>query len=86
MSQRTENANTEFWKRWLMLPQVPAFTVSVREKFIFKKRGDPALKVTGDGRGQVGHSQCELVPVLAHFPVLIVNLSILNYLNNKDFS
>ena len=46
-----------------------------------KKRGDPALKVTDDGRGQLGQMQRELVPVLACFPV-----SILNLLNNKDFS
>ena len=66
---------------------MPAFTVSVREKFILKKkRGNPALKVTDDDRGQLGHLQHELVPVLARFPVLIVNLSIWNYLNNKDFS
>ena len=66
---------------------MPAFAVSVGEKFIIKrKRGDPALKVTDDGRGQLGHLQLELGPVLACFPVLIVNLSILNHLNNKDFS
>ena len=58
---------------------MPAFTVSVGEKFIILK--DPALKVTDDGRGQLGHLQRELVPVLACFPV-----SILNHLNNKDFS
>ena len=65
-----------------------AFIVSVREKFIFckKKMGDPALKVTDHGRGQLGHLHRELGPVLACFPVLIVNLSILNHLNNKDFS
>ena len=51
---------------------MPAFTVSVCEKFIFKKKwGDPTLKVTGDGRGQVGHLQRELVHVFACFPVLI---------------
>ena len=45
----------------------------VSEKFIIKKkRGDPALKVTDDGRGQLGHLKRELVPVLACFPVLIV--------------
>ena len=61
---------------------MPAFTVSAGEKFIIKKKkGDPALKVTDDGRGQLGHLQRELVPVLACFPV-----SILNHLNNKDFS
>ena len=52
----------------------------------FKQRGHPALKVTDDGRGQLRHLQRELVPVLACFPVLIVNLSILNHLTNKDFS
>ena len=47
---------------------MPAFTVSVGEKFIFKKkRGDPALKVTNDGGGQLGHLQREPVPVLACF-------------------
>ena len=35
---------------------------------IQKKRGDPALKVTEHGRGQLGHLQSELVPVLACFP------------------
>ena len=51
---------------------MPAFAVSVGEKFIIKnKRGDPVLKVTDDGRGQLGHMQRELVPVLACFPVLI---------------
>ena len=61
---------------------MPAFTVSAGEKFIIKKKkGDPALKVTDDGRGQLGHLQRELVPVLACFPV-----SILNHLNSKDFS
>ena len=59
---------------------MPAFAVSVGE------RGDPALKVTDDGRSQLRHLQRERVPVLACFPVLIVNLSILNHLNNKDFS
>ena len=60
---------------------MPTFAVSVGEKFIIKKREDPALKVTDDGQGQLGHLQRELVPVLACFPV-----SILNHLNNKDFS
>ena len=64
---------------------MPAFTVSAGEKFIIKKKkGDPALKVTlvtDDGRSQLGHLQRELVPVLACFPA-----SILNHLNNKDFS
>ena len=64
-----------------------AFAVSVGEKFIIKKkRGDPVVKVTDDGRGQLGHMQRDLVPVLACFPVLIVNLSILNHQNNKYFS
>ena len=59
---------------------MPAFVVSVGEKFIIKKkRGHPVLKVTDDGRGQLGHLQRELVPVLACFPVLIVTLSILNH-------
>ena len=63
---------------------MPAFTVSAGEKFIIKKKrgvGGPALKVNDEGRGQLGHLQRELVPVLACFPV-----SILNHLNNKDFS
>ena len=63
---------------------MPAFTVNAGEKFIIKKKkGDPALKVTlvtDDGRSQLGQ-QRELVPVLACFPV-----SILNHVNNKDFS
>ena len=42
--------------------------------------------VTDDGRGQSGHLQQELVLVLACFPVLIVNLAILNNFNNKHFS
>ena len=47
---------------------MPAFAVRVGEKFIIKKkRGNrgPALKVTDDGRGQRGHLQPELLPVLA---------------------
>ena len=60
-----------------------SFAVGVGEKFIIKrKRGDrdPGLKVTDDGRGQVGHLQRELVPVFTCFPVLTVNLSISNHL------
>ena len=47
-----------------------------------RRKGEihPALKVTDDGRGQVGHLQRELVPVFTCFPVLTVNLSILNHL------
>ena len=44
-----------------------SFAVSVGEKYIRRKRGDrgPALKVLDeDDRGQLGHSQRELVPVL----------------------
>ena len=64
--------------------ECPIFAVSVGEKFIItKKKGDPVLKVTDNGRGQLGHLQREMVPVLACFPVLIVNLSIFNHLNNK---
>ena len=64
--------------------ECPIFAVSVGEKFIItKKTGDPVLKVTDDGRGQLGHLQREMVPVLACFPVLIVNFSIFNHLNNK---
>ena len=48
--------------------------------------GDRALKVTDDDGGQLGHLQRELGPLLACFPVLIVNLSILNHINNKGFS
>ena len=47
---------------------MPAFAVSVGEKFIIKKKkGDrgPAVKVTDDSRGQRGHLQPELLPVLA---------------------
>ena len=79
MSQRAaEGGKREhFWKRWLRLPRVPAFAVSVDEKFIIKKkRRHPALKVTDDGRGQLGHLQRELVPVLPCFP--ISNLLILD--------
>ena len=50
---------------------MPTFAVSVGEKFIIKKREDPALKVTDDGQGRLGHLQRELVPVLACFPVLL---------------
>ena len=42
------------------------------------------LKVTDDGRGQLEHLHCELVPELACFPVLTVNLSILNHLRWRD--
>ena len=53
---------------------MPAFAVIVGEKFIVKKeKGNPALKVTDDGRGQLGHLQRELVPVQACFPVSILN-------------
>ena len=44
-----------------------SFAVSVGEKYTRRKRGDrgPALKVLDeDDRGQLGHSQRELVPVL----------------------
>ena len=52
---------------------MPAFDISVGEKFITKNyRGDPVLKITDDDRGQHGHLQRELVLVLACFPVLIV--------------
>ena len=54
------------------------FAVSVGEKLIMKKkRRDSTLKVIDDGRGQLGHLQRELVPVLACFPIL--NLSILDH-------
>ena len=60
---------------------MPTFAVSVGEKFITKKkRGDPVLKINDDSRGQLRHLQRDLVIVLACFPVLIVNLSILNNL------
>ena len=45
-----------------------------------------ALKVTDDGRDQLGHLQPELVPELEYFPVLIVNLLISNHFKNKDFN
>ena len=56
--------------------------------YYYKEKGSrgPALKVTDDDRGQLEHLQQELVLVLACFPVSIVNLSILNHFNNKDFS
>ena len=43
------------------------FAVRVGDKFVLKqKRGDrgPALRVTDDDRGQLGHLQRELVTVL----------------------
>ena len=46
---------------------MPTFAVIVGEKFIIKKRGDSALKVTDNGHGQLGHLQRELVPLLASF-------------------
>ena len=49
-------------------------------------RGVPALKVTDDGRDQLGHLQREPVPVLACFLVLIGTISILNHFNNNHFS
>ena len=65
------------WRKTWKILEMRAFAVSVGEKFIIKKkRGDPVLKVTDDGRGQLGHMQRDLVPELACFPVLIVNLSI----------
>ena len=75
----------QFWKRCLKATTSASFRRQCRWK-VYKKRGDPALKVTDDARGQFGHLQRELVPVFARFPVLIVNLSILNPLNSKDFS
>ena len=63
---------------------MPAFAVRVGETFITKKkRGDSALKITDDGRGQLGYLQRELVLVLARLQVLVVNLSILNHLTIK---
>ena len=45
---------------------MPAFAVRVGETFITKKkRGEPALKIIDDGRGQLGCLQRELVLVLA---------------------
>ena len=44
-----------------------SFAVHVGDKFVVKqKRGDrvPALRVTDDDRGQLGHLQRELVTVL----------------------
>ena len=47
----------KFWKRGLKAATSAAFAVSVGEKFIIKnKRGNPVLKVTDDGRGQLGHT------------------------------
>ena len=63
---------------------MPAFAVRVGETFITKKkRGDSALKIIDDGRGQLRCLQREPVLVLACFPVLIVNLSILYHLTIK---
>ena len=62
-----------------------SFAVRVGDKFVVKqKRGDrgPALRVTDDDRGQLGHLQRDLVTVLCY----IVNESISNQPNNKDFS
>ena len=87
MSQGQIWKREQFWKQWLKATKSARFAVNVSEKFIIKKkRGDPALKVTDNGCSQLGHLQRELVPVLWCFPVLIVNLSILNHFNNKDFS
>ena len=61
-----------------------SFAVRVGDKFVVKqKRGDrgPARRVDDD-RGQLGHLQRDLVTVLCY----IVNESISNQLNNKDFS
>ena len=54
MSQGAENMNNS-GNSGERLPRVPTFAVSVGEKFIIKKREDPALKVTDDGQGQLGH-------------------------------
>ena len=45
---------------------MPAFIVSVGEKFIFckKKMGDRALKVTDDDRGQL--IDCEFIDFESH--------------------
>ena len=49
------------------LPRVPSFAVGVGEKFIIKKKKRdrrPDLKEPDDEQGQLGHLQCELLPVL----------------------
>ena len=75
-AKMSRGGKREKFRKWgLKGATSAAFAVSVGEKFIIKKkRGDPVLKVTDDGRGQ--HMQRDLVPELACFPVLIVNLSI----------
>ena len=50
-----------------------------REQFWKRCLKDSALRITDDGRRQLGYLQRELALVLACFPVLIVNLSILNH-------
>ena len=62
-------------KGYLESPLSPS--VSVKSLLLRRKERDSALKVTDDGRGQLGHLQRELVPVLACFP--ISNLSILDH-------
>ena len=61
---------------------LPSPSVSVKSLL----REDPALKITDDGRDQLGHLQRELVPVLAYFLVLMMTLSILNHFNDNNFS
>ena len=75
----------KFWKRGLKATTSARFRRQFRWKvhYFKKKRGDPVLKGADDGRGQLGHFQRELVPVLARFPVLIVNLSIMNHFIEK---
>ena len=41
------------------------------------------LKVTDDGHDEVGHLQCELVPVPARCAFVSVDLSTSNHFNNK---
>ena len=53
----------------------------------FKQRGNPALKVTDDDRGQLGHLQRDLVPRACMFPSINCKfIDKLNHLTNKDFS
>ena len=68
-------------KSWLA--QGTSGDPSTRDNFSPYKLG---LKVTDDGRDEVGHLQRELVPVPARCPVVSVDLSTSNHLNNKYYN
>ena len=55
-------------KRWLKATTSARFRRNSKKFIIKKKKGDPALKITDDGRGQLGHLQRELGACACMFP------------------